>query len=263
MRNILQQLVYQWQKLISIILLLLLGLSIAIFPASSQTPQCIHGMRIIGEKTIYLTHMPLFNSQCHSYQVILEATFTGDGNPQDKYLTDQAQNLIQNEYTLEPTEQFWLPGLESGRIKSFKANIHRGQYERNSTPQLLAKNVTVEVKRIVHFRKFEPKVNASKLTQYLLFGNVSEQYLAHLITSPPDLDQILSVDKPLTSLGNVQIPGTIRLVLPERTITSLRTKLQQALKPNDETTVLINGKGQPLKIKAGAEYFFETDDLKS
>jgi len=193
---------------------MLAGLVLAVTPAYTQTLQCIHGMRIIGEKTVYLSHMPLFGHSCHQYQVLLEATFKGDGNPQEKYLQDQAQNPTQNEYTLEPTEGFWLPGLESGKIKSFKANIHRGQYERNSTPQLLASNVTVEVKRVLHFRELNPNVNASQLTEYLLFGNSSEQYLAHLITAPPDFDQVLAVKNPLTLTG-VQMTKAVQLVLPD------------------------------------------------
>lgn len=220
----------------------------------------IHGMRIIGEKTICLSHMPLFGSSCHKYQVLLEATFKGDGNPQAKYLQDQARNPTQNEYTLEPTEQFWLPGLESGRIKSFKANIHRGQYERNATPQLLARNVTVEVKRVVHFRELKPNINASRLSEYLLFGNRSEQYLAHLITAPSDFDQILSVKNPLP-LTDAQLTKAVRLVLPNRPIPNPQRKVQQALKPNDQPAALINGKGDRVRIDVGMEYFLETSDL--
>lgn len=229
-------------------------------PASTQTPQCIHGMRIVGDKSIYLSHMPLFGHSCHKYQVLLEATFKGDRNPQKKYLQDQAKNPTQNEYTLEPIEKFWLPGLASGKIKSFRANIHRGQYERNSTPQLLAHNVTVEVKRVLHFRELNPNVNTSRLSEYLLFGNRSEQYLAHLITAPPDFDQILAVKGPLTLTG-AQLGKAVQLVLPDRPITNSQRKVQQALKPNDQAVVLIKGKSDRVRVGVGIEYFLEASDL--
>ncbi|RUT05895.1 hypothetical protein DSM106972_031010 [Dulcicalothrix desertica PCC 7102] len=70
-----KQPISQIVKLLSILVFTIAGILFSTLPAYAQTPQCIHGMRIIGEKTIYLSHMPLFNSTCHSYQVLLEATF--------------------------------------------------------------------------------------------------------------------------------------------------------------------------------------------
>lgn len=248
--------------LLSCSILIILGLMLGnIEKGLTSSPQCIHGMRIIGEKTIYLSHMPLANSNCHSYQVILEATFKGIDNPQDKYLKDQAKDPKQNEYTLEPTDKFWLPGLKSGQIKTFKANIHRGQYERNSTPQLLASNVTVEVRKVVHFSKFDPNIKRPTFMEYLLFGDISEQYLSHLIINPPDFDQILAVEQPLTSLGNTRIAKTIRLVLSDKPILDAEA-VKQALKANEQFKAQINGKGANLDLKAGTEYFLETEDLK-
>jgi hypothetical protein len=254
----------RWKKILSFIFVMLVVCSIIVKPAYTQNSQCIHGMRIVGKKSIYLSHMPLFNSQCHSYQAILEVVFTGDANPQEKYLLDRAKSPIQNEYTIEPIEHFLLPTIASGKVKSFKANIHRGQYERNSEPQLVASNITVEIKSVAYFQKLDGKANShdSKFMQYLLFGDINDKYLSHLITNPPDFDQILSSKVSLNSSDNISTLRAVKLVMPGRKIMK-SSKLKQALKPHDEVISLINGKGNPIKIKVGEEYFLETDDLKN
>ncbi len=254
----------RWKKIVGFISVIILVWFITTGHAYTQNNQCIHGMRIVGEKSIHLAHMPLFNSQCHSYQAILEVVFKGNENPQEKYLLDQAKSPIQNEYTIQPIEHFSLPKVGSGEIKSFKADIHRGQYERNPEPQLIARNVTVEIKNVVYFQKLDGKFDTrnSNFMQYLLFGNLNEKYLSHLITSPPDFDQVLSSKISLNSPGNISTTHAVKLVIPERPIKK-SSKRQQALKPQDEVMSLINGKGNPIKVNVGEEYFLEVDDLKN
>ena len=70
---------------VAIALILLLQLASAA-PAQANDPPCIHGMRIVGEQSIYLSHMGLFNDSCHDYQGIFEVSFEGASNPQKIYL---------------------------------------------------------------------------------------------------------------------------------------------------------------------------------
>jgi hypothetical protein len=49
-----------------------------------------HGMLLVGEKTIYLSHLPMFTDPTHSFQVILEVTLARDGeDPHAAYLSDR------------------------------------------------------------------------------------------------------------------------------------------------------------------------------
>ena len=249
------------KKLVSLLMVILTAALVFVNPAAAQTSPCMtHGMRIVGENTVYVSHMPLFNGSCHNYQALLEVTFEGAGGPQAKYLMEQKKDPNQNEFTFEPTQEFSMPDLESGKIQSFKGNIHRGQYERNATPQLIASNVNAKVKRVVHFRRLSPNSQVPKLTEYLLFGNSKEQYLAHLITAPPDFDQILTVKTKLP-LSDAQLQKAVRLVLPYRGVTAPQRQTQQALKFNDQPAVLINGVGTRQAVGVGVEYFKETRDL--
>ena len=138
--------------------------------------------------------MGLFNDSCHDYQGIFEVSFEGASNPQKIYLDAQKQDVNQNEFTIKPTQEFVLPEFAAGKLTSFKANIYSGQYERPTTkPKLLASDVTVKLKQVKYFRQFKTGAKQPAISEYLLFGNGTEQLMAHLITAPPDFDQVVAL----------------------------------------------------------------------
>jgi hypothetical protein len=66
------------------ILILFVGLAFA--QASAQDQPAVHGMLLVGEETLYLSHLPMFHSP-HNYQVILEVRFkTSTLDPKSVYL---------------------------------------------------------------------------------------------------------------------------------------------------------------------------------
>ncbi len=229
-------------------------------------PPCIHGMRIVGEQNIYLSHMGLFNDSCHDYQGIFEVAFEGANNPQSKYLNAQKSNSNQNEFTLEATEKFILGDLASGKIASFKARLHPGQYERKTEDirerEVLDKNVTVKVKRVLYFHQFKPGAKQPTFSEYLLFGNgTNEQLAAHLITAPPDFDQIVAL-KTTLPLTNTELAKAVRLVLPNRPTPNAKENLRLVFKPGEKPAVRVNGKEPNKIIEAGQQYFLETEDFR-
>ena len=50
---------------------------------------CLHYMRVVGDKSLYLSHMGLFNSNCHDYQALFEVGFTEANDLEGKYLIAQ------------------------------------------------------------------------------------------------------------------------------------------------------------------------------
>jgi hypothetical protein len=74
---------------------------------------CNHGMRVVGEQSIYLSHMGLFNSRCHEYQAIFEVAFEGKNDPQRIYLDAQQKDPNRNELTIKLLEDFALTDLET------------------------------------------------------------------------------------------------------------------------------------------------------
>lgn len=234
--------------------------------AQATDPPCIHGMRIVGEQNIYLSHMGLFKSSCHDYQGIFEVAFEGPNNPQSQYLNAQKNNPNQNEFTLEPTEKFILPDLASGKIASFKARIHPVQYERKTRDirerEVLNSDVTVKVKRVLYFRQFKPGATQPTSSEYLLFGSgTNEQLAAHLITAPPDFDQVVAVKTPLP-LTNTELAKAVRLVFPNRKTPDAKANLKLVFKPREKPAVQVNGKEPNKSIEAGQQYFLETEDYQ-
>jgi len=248
------------------ILIAFLAISQVVMPsiAYAGDDPCLHGMRVVGDKSIYLSHMGLFNSNCHDYQALFEVGFTGANNPEDKYLIAQNGDPEKNEFTLRPKNNFVLSELGSGKNTSFKADIFEGQYERlpDQPPKPLISDVNVNIKRVIHFRAFNPNAKISPTLEYLLFGNSQEQYVAHKIIAPNDFDQILAA-KNLIPLTDNELNKALTMVFPNRPTPNESEMFRLSLKSNDpqNPAIQINGKGNQ-KLAIGVEYFKETRDYK-
>ena len=167
-----------------------------------EDPKATHNMLLIGERTVYLSHLPMFQDpedseiMPHRYQAIFEVTF----DQQDKYVKDHQTPGAPKFYTLGPKERFVLselatPGPDAKTPRSFTAKVLRGHLEKPSPDGkgAILRDVQVRVTRVVHFRQFDPKAKRPDRLEYLLFGKGGELFLAHLIVTPPDFDQVLSV----------------------------------------------------------------------
>lgn len=151
----------------------------------------VHGMVVLGERRTYLSHLPLFRAP-HDYQVILEASLGGEaGKVTAAFRADRTATGARL-YTLAP-ERFVLPELVAGTEprRSFRGTSYRGHFERGGAP--IARDVEVEVARVVHFRKLDPGLPRPARLSYWLFGGEAETFLAHRVVRPPDFDQLLSV----------------------------------------------------------------------
>jgi hypothetical protein len=104
--------------------------------ASGDQP-ATHNMLVIGEQTVYLSHLPMFQEKGqppmpHRYQAILEATFA----QREDYAKDRQAHPATTIYTLNP-EDFVLADLASqGQpLQSLKAKtVFRGHLEREAMP---------------------------------------------------------------------------------------------------------------------------------
>ncbi len=145
-----------------------------------------HGMLLFGSEKIYVSHLPMFHSP-HDYQIILELELSKADK--QKYISDKNKNPNYTTYTIEP-EKFILPDMVKNP-KPFKVNLYRGHFERGGVEIL--KNITVKIVQVISFKKFNPEEMRSKTTNFILFGNEKEQFLAHEITNKPDFEQIIEV----------------------------------------------------------------------
>lgn len=226
----------------------------------SMDPLAVHGMLLFGEKTVYLSHLPLFGTTTpHRYQVILEVTLTKTGSdPRAAYVQDRRQHPATKFYTFEP-EPFVLTDLTSNDQprRSFKGKIFRDHFEREGVA--INRDVTATVTRVIHFREFDPAAAGLPQLEYFLFGQDQELFLAHLITRPPDFDQIVSVVKttppfPTEALGKgVPITFPARLNTPANRIRTSAQVIGQAKKTDGSLT--------QVRIQSKTEMYFEAGEL--
>jgi hypothetical protein len=225
-------------------------------------PPATHGMLLFGEKSVYLSHLPMFSMTVHRYQVILEVTLTrAGGDPQAAYVKDRRQHPGTKIYTFEP-EPFVLPELDPNNPQrsSFKGTIFRGHFERGGKP--INENVVANVTRAVHFRKFDPQASALPQLEYFIFGKDKDLFLAHLITSPPDFDQVLSVDQTDGKFTNEELSKGAPIIFPGKKNTP-----GQRIKPTQQVIGQVKeagvGAAKMVKLRPGVQFYFEAGELAS
>jgi hypothetical protein len=200
----------------------------------------------------------------HRYQVILEAALSKAGaDPQATYATDRKSHPSTRIYTLSP-QLFILPHLSSANLNpplgTFKADLFRGHLEKDGTSRIVA-GADISVKNVVHFRELDSDATPLTQLEYILFGKGSELFLAHLITRPPDFDQVISISVKDHTLSDADLRKGLRIVFmrPNTVDGRLLEKQEETgeLRPGD-------GRSAPLKlrVKAGVEYYFEEGELQ-
>ena len=227
-----------------------------------------HNMLIVGREAVFLSHLPMFTApdfdSPHRYQVILEAAFTKPGtDPQAAYADDRRRNPATKIYMFNPAE-FILPQLHAdggqAPVTSFGGTIFRGHFERPGK-RVIADGVTAGVKKVVHFREFDPAAASPAKLEYILFGKGGELFLAHFIARPPDFDQVLSVSVAGRAFTDEELGRGMRVTFERpNTIAQRLVERQEAVGEVRDAKAA----DAPLKVrfKAGTEFYFEEGELR-
>src|SRR3954471_4552436 len=231
-----------------------------------EDPKATHNMLVVGEKTVYLSHLPMFQDpedreiMPHRYQAIFEVTF----DQQDKYVKDHQAAGAPKFYTLGPKEQFVLselatPGPDAKTPRSFTAKVLRGHLEKPSPDGkgAILRDVQVHVTRVVHFREFDPKATRPTRLEYLLFGKGGALFLAHLIVAPPDFDQLLAVKVTGHEFSDEELAKGVQIAFAGTANTPAGRLRAKQKAPGEMTSG-----GTKLQIEVNGEIFFEQGELK-
>jgi hypothetical protein len=255
--------------------LALIGSRVKADPLASlfEDAPATHNMMIVGEKTVYISHLPMFDSvnaegteftSPHRRQVIIEATFMQRGRDVTaKYARDRQNHPTEKMYTLEPAE-FVLGRVDpkGSALKKFRGNaIFRGHLERGGEAFIGEHDVPsfdVIVKQVVHFHKFDPKATKPTQLEYLLFGKGQELFMAHFITKPDDFDQIVSVKIPGLGLSDLQLSKGLHVVFADRANTAL-TRMKE--KQIGSGALQLPGSPKKLSVEVVREFYFEESEL--
>jgi hypothetical protein len=240
-----------------------------------EDPPNTHNMFVVGSEAVFLSHLPMFQGLAeggtdytspHRYQVILEVTFTANGKDvTDLYLKDRQSNPGIKMYTLHPKlfvlARLFTPDVQKPALSSFKAAVIQGHLERDPNHVIAGlEDVVVTVKKVAHARMFDPALVKPERLSYFLFGQGEDLYLAHVITKPPDFDQIVSVKMGDHSFTEEELSRGISVVFPDRGNTA-----SQRIKENERALgqLQVDGTAENLQLAvlAGTEYYFEEGEL--
>ena len=164
-------------------------------PSGEATPELPpdfgrHNMFAFGRNTLFLSHFPSFMAP-HDTQLVLEATLEdANGSLQEVWLRERQSHPDQGGYIMKP-EAFALSTLytpDPPARDSFTATFSRGGDE--AIPEFT--DVKVRVTDVVYAKKLDQPATLDDLS-YKLFGRGDELFLAHVLSRPPDFDQIVSV----------------------------------------------------------------------
>jgi hypothetical protein len=209
----------------------------------SSDPPRSHTMIVMGTGQIFLSHLPMF-MRPHDYQVILQASFSGSGgDPQRVYVADRKTHPEVLLYTLRP-EKFALPDLFPPA---------------SGGPVPIAANTVVTIENVVMGRKFTPGAPALDRLAYVLFGKGSELWLAHVITKPPDFDQILSTAVSGHTFTDHELSAGIPITIPGRkNVAAERIELS----PASPAIAAVTGDRVPVELRPQTEFYFnDNSDL--
>lgn len=232
-------------------------------PPVGSDPAKFHGMVAWGAETLYLSHLAMFRHSVHAYQVIMEAALTRhDGLPSQDYREDRKRNPDQRLYSLAP-EEFVLPDIlpDGGappRLTSFTGSLFRGHFEKGGTQ--IASDLVVEIGNVIHGRRLDVNAPALQHLEYIVFGTGDEVYLAHLLTRPPDFDQVIEV-KVNNRLPGAELDRGHRLTVPGRT-NEKGNRIQQG---DGTVSAILHGQAGDITvdIEPGVEVYFNDDsDLR-
>ena len=254
-----------------------------------------HGMLLFGEQRAYLSHLPMFKSP-HFYQAVFEVTLSKEGaEPLAGYLEDRRAHPEARMYGFAPiideadedplTDAFVLTDLvtpadphdpQSPPIRSsFKGHIFRGHFEtfhehekaESHPPKPIhgLEDVAATVTNAFVFRKFNVHRTLPQL-EYFLFGNKRELFLSHVITRPPDFDQVLGVRVEGHQFTDDELRRGLLVTFPGRE-NSAERKLDEREEVTGQVRISAQKPDGPrsveVPLRVGTQFYFETDDLAS
>jgi hypothetical protein len=218
-------------------------------PVIPQQDLLTHTSLLIGTNELFISHLPLFVIQDHSFQIILKVEL----DPISKAaLQEDQQQTGAKQYTFFPPEfriSDLANALRSGNTFALNGcEIARGHIERGGPTIINGANFTVT--QAMHFRQLNANETDPAESKYLLFGANGENFVAHLIAGRPDFDQVMEVTAPN---GVV-----VDFVAQEFTVPA-----QSSSTPLDENQVINTTLfGNDLQLTTGAENYLEFGDLQ-
>ena len=234
----------------------------------ARHPDCgVHNMMVVGQQAIYLSHLPMFDSE-HRFQLILEATLAKGGQSVGKvYVDDRRAHPDVGMYTLAPRDMFVLArllGTDSLPRRSFRGTVFRGHLERGGVQLDRLTGVEATIKRVIYAQEIGSTAGLSKsdTLDYILFGTGAELFLAHRIAQLPDFDQLVGIKVSGHAFTSEELGRGVSIKVPDRKNTPDR-RLRAKDKVAAQGQVGGANTFLPLTVEVTTEFYFEEGELAS
>lgn len=165
-----------------------------------------HGMFMMGHDTLFLSHMPMFTTDKHMYQVVLRASLPAEIMAEYQALRranpDKPYNLINIS-----GNSFTLPQIKSGEVTSYNVTVFDGYSNAGGgTPgPVLWDKVALKIEEVVLFRHFNFSISRPDTLNYTVFGRGDEAHMTHYIARDPSFQHIISLAEPPEWLSEAQL----------------------------------------------------------
>ena len=225
----------------------------------------LHGMLVFGgggldlvQAPVYISHLPMFAAP-HDFQVIAQVS----GDAAGTYGNFISHFGFSSTYTFKPVP-FPIDELDpsgGGPARtSIAGTLFRGHFERGGEP--IGTGVSVDIEQVVHFRRFSPEAgNARDHLRYICFGGRDQAFLAHVITAPPDFDQILAVQVgALTGVSDDNLRAGLIVGVPDRP-DDVTSRLQETQTITAQVQDQGADTGGSAELTVQREIYLETGDL--
>lgn len=151
----------------------------------------------------------------------------------------------------------------SPALRSLRGSLFRGHFERGGSQ--IASDISFEVDQVICFQRLSPDAGQAVKGQlrYICFGQRDAALLAHLITAPPDFDQILSAAvSSLAGVSDEDLRAGVIIAVPDRADDVVaRLAATDAFSGAGQASQ--TGMQGSIELKLAQEYYLETEDLAS
>ncbi|WP_044797444.1 hypothetical protein [Bacillus cereus] len=211
---------------------------ITLHDTSENTPD-IHGFVMIGNRSLFLEHVPMFSMENHEYQCILRVSIPEDAM---QAINDQRQKKPDIPLLLAnlSTDLYILPEVASGHRTSFEGEILIWETDNPQKNSRLIPHVLVTIEQVIHYRHFALQMNQPSSLSYLLFGKDDELFLSHYINKSPDFMHILQLSEQPAWLSTIQAEASILINFP-----NLQGKISIEQNPLAESSYEVQYEGKP------------------
>jgi hypothetical protein len=216
----------------------------------------IHGQLMLGQSISY--HLPVFMtdpwSHPHNFQVVLELALPADA--QAAVAADQIAHP-DSIYTVVPpvfsqtSLVIDVPG-HPRKNEFAELDFFRNHFERSDRVRIV--RAPARIVRILHFRELAPDLPKPAELAYVMFGSSGGLFLAHMLSAPPDFDQVLEVEVDGVP-GDVDMTAGFSLSFADRS-----NQVEDRLKVGEEVSCATE-RGDSISLRMVAEPYCEIGEL--